>query len=107
MNNFNDLTNSEAERLAILAEEAGEIVQIVGKILRHGYDNYHPDNPKILNRQLLEKELGDLMAVVGAMDLLGDIKASRVEEAARGKWIKKLRYTHHQLPIENFEGKLI
>ena len=33
---FNNLTPGEAERLAILAEECGEVIQIIGKILRHG-----------------------------------------------------------------------
>ena len=37
MNNFNQLTPAETERLAILAEECGEVIQAVGKILRHGY----------------------------------------------------------------------
>lgn len=33
---FNNLTPGEAERLAMLAEECGEVIQAVGKILRHG-----------------------------------------------------------------------
>ncbi len=41
---FNRLTPAEAERLAMLAEEAAEVIQIVGKILRHGYASYHPDD---------------------------------------------------------------
>ncbi|MDJ0712582.1 MAG: hypothetical protein QNJ14_19525 [Woeseiaceae bacterium] len=41
----NYLDDHEAERLAILAEEAGELIQTIGKILRHGYDSYNPDCP--------------------------------------------------------------
>lgn len=41
---FNGLTPAEAERLAMLSEECGEVIQIIGKILRHGYDSYHPDD---------------------------------------------------------------
>jgi hypothetical protein len=37
---FNQLTDAEAERLALLAEECGEVVQVIGKILRHGYESY-------------------------------------------------------------------
>ena len=33
---FNGLTPAEAERLALLMEECGEVVQIIGKVLRHG-----------------------------------------------------------------------
>lgn len=34
---FNGLSPAEVERLALLAEECGEVIQTVGKILRHGY----------------------------------------------------------------------
>lgn len=34
---FNQLKPSEAERLACLIEECGEVIQAAGKILRHGY----------------------------------------------------------------------
>lgn len=38
----NNLTAAEQERLAILAEEMGEALQIIGKIIRHGYESYNP-----------------------------------------------------------------
>ena len=41
MRPFNQLDCAAAERLAVLAEEAGEVVQAVTKILRHGYDRVH------------------------------------------------------------------
>ena len=34
---FNELSPAEVERLAILAEEMGEAIQVIGKVLRHGY----------------------------------------------------------------------
>ena len=37
------LTLSRLERLALLLEELGEAQQVIGKILRHGYDSRHPD----------------------------------------------------------------
>ena len=56
------MNNSELERLAILAEECAEVQQIVSKIIRHGFDSYNPyDENKTSNRELLEKELGDLL----------------------------------------------
>ena len=42
---FNKLTPAEDERLAMLAEECAEVIQIVSKIQRHGYDSWHPDDP--------------------------------------------------------------
>lgn len=52
---FNQLTPAEAERLALLAEECGEVIQAIGKILRHGYESRHPDGGPT-NREALERE---------------------------------------------------
>lgn len=95
MNNwhFNQLTPAEAERLAMLAEEAGEIVQVVGKILRHGYENYHPDNPYKANRDLLAKEVTDILAVIELMSQDFNVgSGSDIAAAVR----KKMRFSHHQ-----------
>ncbi len=56
---FNQLSPSEAERLAMLAEGCGEVVQAIGKILRHGYESTHPDGGPT-NRATLERECGDV-----------------------------------------------
>lgn len=90
---FNQLTPAEAERLAMLAEEAGEIVQVVGKILRHGLDSYHPNDPATTNRMLLTEEINDLYAVVGLLADAGDIPDCM---ALDEHIAKKLRYAHHQ-----------
>lgn len=92
---FNGLTPAEHERLAMLAEEAAEVVQIVGKILRHGYESKHPDNMNgPTNRQMLENEIADFYAIAGVME---DVKDVSVEgEAVRQAIKKKRRYTHHQ-----------
>jgi len=91
---FNKLTPAQAERLAMLAEECGEVMQVIGKILRHGYDSYHPDTGEG-NRALLVKEMTDLMAVHAAMIASGDTRYPTQEEAGAA-WKKKLRYAHHQ-----------
>jgi NTP pyrophosphatase (non-canonical NTP hydrolase) len=92
---FNGLTPAQAERLAMLAEEAGEIVQIVGKILRHGYDSYHPNDPYNNNKALLEKELADFAAVETMLEQDGVAATLFDRDQAVAK---KLRYTHHQNP---------
>ena len=74
---FNGLTDAQTERLAILAEECGEVVQIVGKILRHGYNSYNPtvdETKRKSNTALLTKELGDLLWIISKMDDAADIK---------------------------------
>lgn len=92
---FNGLTPAEYERLAMLAEEAAEVVQIVGKILRHGYESKHPNSMNgPTNRQMLENEIADFYAIAGVME---DVKDVTVEgEAVRQAIKKKRRYTHHQ-----------
>lgn len=97
---FNRLTPSQAERLAMLAEECGEVIQIVGKILRHGYDSWHPDQAatppefRFTNRKALGQELTDLFAVATSLCRDG-VPEGSLHDQDRA-WDKKLRYAHHQ-----------
>lgn len=95
MEHYNKLTPSQAELLALLAEECAESVQVIGKILRHGYMSKHPsDGPT--NIELLEKELGHVCA---AMDMLynsGDIGILEVEASMAEKLSNVKRWLHHQ-----------
>lgn len=95
MEHFNKLTPAEAERLALLAEECGEVVQAVGKILRHGYASRHPDGGDS-NRQLLQRELGDVAAAVKLMHLRGDVADATISGYRDLKLQKVKRYLHHQ-----------
>lgn len=91
---FNKLTPVQAELLALLAEECGELVQAIGKILRHGLDSYHPDSG-IGNQESLEKEMGDVRA---AMILLCDAKIAHkanVHTFADDKRCRVIPYLHH------------
>lgn len=92
------MTEAERERLAMLAEEAGKIVQIVGKILRHGYESYHPDDLlKVTNRQHLTNELQDIDGIVYGMVSNGDLNIHDFGlEKAIATWQRKLKWTHHQ-----------
>ncbi len=93
---FNGLTPSEDERLAMLAEEASEIIKAVTKIQRHGYESYNPDKPEEgSNRRQLRKEMTDLAAVWDKMRELGDIAPTTSAEV-HSAWQRKLRYAHHQ-----------
>lgn len=97
--NFNKLTPAQAERLAILAEECGEVIQIVGKILRHGLDSHHPVT--LSNRNALVNELTDVKAAMVMISM--DVPGVLVDEPAEDKAIiaairRKLFYSHHQEP---------
>ena len=94
MSNFNGLNPAEAERIAILMEECGEVIQACGKILRHGFESRHPDGGPS-NRDELDRELTDLHAaiyLVRSADVPEDMKLGHLE--AKYKSLKK--YTHHQ-----------
>jgi NTP pyrophosphatase (non-canonical NTP hydrolase) len=93
---FNKLTPAEAERLAILAEECGEVIQAVGKILRHGYESKHPaDTTAPNNRGALERELGDVQAIIAMMKSFKDVSRVEIAVAESTKKIKVVRYMHH------------
>ena len=95
MKPFNRLDNAEAERLALLMEECGEVVQIIGKILRHGYESRHPEGGES-NRSLLHDELGDVKHAMDRMINEGDLVRSMIEEAAECKAERVAEFLHHQ-----------
>lgn len=60
------MNNKTKEILDITQEECAEVVVAISKISRFGIDNYKPGKPKT-NREHLEEELGDLLAMVDLM----------------------------------------
>jgi hypothetical protein len=89
------LSAAELERLALLAEECGEVVQAVGKILRHGYDS-GPAKGRLSNRVALEREIGDVRAVMELMSDAGDLRPPVVNSWRNEKRSAMRRWTHHQ-----------
>ena len=93
----NQLTHAQVERLALLAEEMGEAVQVIGKILRHGLMSCHPDDEdQRSNRMLLEKELGDVQYAVRLLCESRDIRDAHIGNYADDKAIRVKPYLHHQ-----------
>lgn len=95
---FNDLTPAQAERLALLAEEIGETQQVIGKILRHGYESVNPFNPTDTNRQLLVREIGDILVAIDFLVDYGDITQADLEDRRRVKHHRVWDWLHHQDP---------
>lgn len=94
---FNQLTPAQAELLALLAEECGECVQAIGKILRHGYDSTNPLVPGSANNMdALAKELGDVVAAVTLLCNAGPISKEQVHAHADTKLNNVRRWLHHQ-----------
>jgi hypothetical protein len=96
---FNKLSPAEVERLACIAEECGEIQQIIGKILRHGYESRSPDGGPD-NRKLLEMELGDLVANCHTAEVNGDIDGIAVRLFAQNKLRRIGKYLHHNTIVK-------
>lgn len=95
-NHFNQLTEAEAERLAILAEECGEVIQAVGKVLRHGYESNNKGQLPETNRQALERELGDLLHNLDRMVQAQDLSSERITIRSLSKAEHVLPFLHHQ-----------
>lgn len=94
--NFNKLTPAETERLALLAEECGEVVQIIGKILRHGYESTNPvTGDGITNRYKLERELGDIMFGIYLGVNNKDVSLERILNYVDNKRKTILQWLHH------------
>lgn len=98
---FNGLSEAEAERLAVLAEECAEVIKAISKILRHGYESVNPhaldsgDRPPETNRSALERELGDARCATDMLILASDVSGERVLLASQSKAMKIRRWLHH------------
>jgi hypothetical protein len=94
---FNGLSPAEAERLAMLAEELGEALHMIGKILRHGYESRDPtQSDTINNRAMLEMEIGDVGAVIVRMVNEGDLNKWCIDTRRRHRLARGQIYLHHQ-----------
>jgi NTP pyrophosphatase (non-canonical NTP hydrolase) len=96
----NELDDAQLERLAILAEELGEAQQVIGKIIRHGYESYNPVvDTGMTNRRELERELGDIALAVSMMTLNKDVSSAGIEARRRNKAVSIQRWLHHQTEV--------
>ncbi len=94
---FNGLSLAEAERLAILAEECGEVIQVVGKVLRHGWNpTDHTTGITYDNRADLETEMGHVRNIERLMIARQDVIHAALVQAAQTKRAKWSVYLHHQ-----------
>jgi len=104
----NNLSPAEAERLAMLAEECGEVVQAIGKILRHGWETAWRDKNDDLqtsnNRADLLNEVTDLLTTVHIMNLAKDIPPVVIGTTHIRR---RLRYSHHQEDVLSLIDKAV
>lgn len=91
---FNNLSPPAAEALALLTEECAEVVQAVGKILRHGVWSEHPESG-IPNYSTLQREVGDLLAALRICEVEGLVDWGRAIRARDEKLMRISKYLHH------------
>ena len=74
------------ETLTILSEECAEVIQANSKLIRFGpYDEDNVDE--------LEKELGDLIAVIMILEFYGYVKMDNIKEGIIPKLTKLKKYS--------------
>ena len=83
------MSNKHHEVMNILSEECAEVIQAISKCHRFGLDNVKPGKPKT-NREHLEEEVGDLLAMVDIMLEKGIITQLNLDIAKANK-IDKLK----------------
>jgi len=76
------------EILDILQEECGEVIVEVSKCRRFGIDSQHYKT-NVLHKEMLEQELGDVLAMIKLLVDEDVISAAGIESAAERK-IQKL-----------------
>lgn len=93
---FNKLSPAEAERLACLVEEAGEVLHAIGKIQRHGWESHNPHSPILSNRQALMHEIADFVEIVDRMCVGGELSDAELDNLVDRRHKVTTRYFHHQ-----------
>jgi NTP pyrophosphatase (non-canonical NTP hydrolase) len=83
------MQNSQKEILCIAQEECAEVIQVISKIFRFGFDSKHPKQ-SANNLERLEEEIGDLMCMINLMIDRGMINESKIVEA-QGRKFEKLK----------------
>jgi len=78
------MDNQTKEIFCIAQEECAEVTQAISKIFRFGFDSRHPMTGKS-NRQSLEEETGDLLAMIDIMVEKCIISDSKLNEARQAK----------------------
>ena len=91
------LTPYQDECLEILAEECAEVIQEKSKIFRFGCNEYSHHNISLKHSQMLESELGDLLAMIELVQQSGiGITTAGLESAKQKKIAKVLNWMTHK-----------
>ena len=91
------LTSYQDECLEILAEECAEVIQEKSKIFRFGCNEYSWHDPALKHYEMLETELGDLLAMIELVQQSGmGVTVAGLEAAKQKKIEKVLNWMTHK-----------
>jgi NTP pyrophosphatase (non-canonical NTP hydrolase) len=82
------------EALMILQEECAEVTQAISKIFRFGMDTQYPQGAPT-NKEKLEEEVGDLLAMVDILIQSGALSDSHVNQCRSAKKSKLKLWSKH------------
>jgi NTP pyrophosphatase (non-canonical NTP hydrolase) len=91
--------NENNEVMDIAQEECAEVIQAISKIRRFGIDNAKPGT-KYTNREHLEEELGDVLAMIDILLINNVVSWGNLHKAKRAK-IEKLKKWSNIPNLEN------
>jgi len=94
-----NMNEEDNEVMDILQEECAEVIQAVSKIRRFGIDNAKPGTENT-NREHLEEEIGDLLAMVDILLINNVVSWANLHAAKRAK-IEKLKKWSNIPNLEN------
>jgi NTP pyrophosphatase (non-canonical NTP hydrolase) len=83
------MNENNNEVMDIAQEECAEVIQAISKIRRFGIDNAKPGT-EYTNRQHLEEELGDVLAMIDILMINQVVSWANLHRAKRAK-IEKLK----------------
>jgi len=86
-----DIDEQTREALLITQEECAEVTQAISKVFRFGFPTRYPDDYASSNRERLEEEIGDLLAMIDILvekSIISDWNVSKARKDKREKLIK-------------------
>jgi NTP pyrophosphatase (non-canonical NTP hydrolase) len=85
------MNENEHEILSITQEECAEIIQAISKVFRFGLDTEWNGET---NREHLEEELGDVMAMIHLLELSGIVSSEGVHQSSKRKMEKLSKWSN-------------
>jgi NTP pyrophosphatase (non-canonical NTP hydrolase) len=91
MVNIDDQTR---EALLITQEECAEVTQAISKVFRFGFDTRYPDMESPTNKEKMEEEIGDLLAMIDILVEKCIISDNNINQARKQKKNKLKRWSN-------------